>query len=442
MRLRLDPVLFLVGLLIAACARPAPAGSGMTVTNHATPEPSAVPLRTPNAPAVWIGGEGCVTVLREGAWHTWPFPGIVRDIAIDGQGRALLAPGLRLCDGDLLRDLLPAAPGGEQDAVAVDAQGRIWVGYYGGVAVLAEGRWQEMPLAAGCGRAVRDLACGADGVVWVGTDAGLARYDGQGWRCYGAQSGLVGEMVDRVLVDGQGRVWAGHDKGLSVLGPQGWTHYPLDAIGFVRGLVADAQGHVLAGSLYHGISLFDGQEWRPYSSAESGLPGDRITALANDAAGRLWVGTRYGLAVQDGDHWIIYREANSGLGDERVSALALSAIALTMPPPTSTPRLGRLVGQVRRGRGPAAGARVVLCSELSLSQGFGDNPCEATPNRRETRTGADGAYSFDDLPAGHYAVAAEVAPGQWMMRTRVLDAVRYAVREGETTVAEPIEATE
>ena len=383
-----------------------------------------------------------MTVLGEGGWRTFAFPGIVRDIAIDGASRALLAPGLRMGDGALVRDLLPPAPGGEQDAVAVDAQGRIWVGHYGGVAVLAEGRWQEAPLDPACGRAVRDLACDPAGGVWVGTDAGLARYDGHDWRCYGAQSGLGGGLVDSVLVDGQGRVWAGHDKGLSVLDDQGWKHFPLDAIAFVRGLVADAQGRVLAGSLYHGISLFDGEEWVPYADPDSGLPGDRITALAMDAAGRLWAGTRYGLAVHDGERWITYREANSGLSDDRISALAVAGGALVSLPNPTAPRLGRLIGQVRHGRGPAAAVRVVLCSELNLVQGFVDNPCDAAPSSRETRTNTGGAYAFDGLPVGHYAVAAEVTPGEWVMRTRVLDAVRYAVREGETTVAEPIEATE
>ncbi len=415
--------------------------------------PTSSPAATPAAPAapevgpaVWLGGDGSLTMLSAAGWQTFSLPGIVRDIAVDAQGRAILAPGLHMCDGRVLRDLLPPAPGGEQDAVAIDGQGRIWVGYYGGIAVLEGGRWRPIPLAqpsaSSQGQQVRDLAFDAQGGLWVATGAGLAHYDGNAWQRDTGPGRPGAEAVDCITVDRQGRIWAAHAKGVSVFDGSSWLLYPLDVVAFVRGLAADPAGNMLAGSYYHGVSLFDGDVWFTYADLNCGLPSDRVTSLAVDPLGRIWVGTHSGLAVHDEEHWLTYQEANSGLADNQVTALAIGGSALGRLPPLQPERGGRLAGQVTLRQRPVAGARVVICSELSLAQGFDDNPCDNASFGRESRTGADGRYAFDGVPAGHYAIAAEVEPGRWVARTRVLSAVRYQVRGGATTEAETIEGTE
>ena len=408
-----------------------------TVTPTLAPAPSAGPL-------VWIGGEGCLTVLGPEGWRVFPMEGIVRDIAIDNQGTALIAPGLCMSDGRLLRSLLPRAPGGEQDAVAIDPQGRVWVGHYGGIAVLEGGQWAVVPIQGpnvpDKARMVTDLAIDSHGVIWVGTKAGLARCDGHGWLLYSESSGLA-NSIDCIMIDHLGQVWVGHEKGLSVLQGSRWRHFPLDEIGFVRGLATDPHGRILAGSLYRGISLFDGESWITWADATLGLPSNRITALAHDGAGRVWVGTRIGLSVFDGRRWITYQEANSGLGDNQVSSLAVNGALPSLPVPGSL-RYGRLVGRVTRSGQAASGVRVMLCPELSLAQTYGDSPCQDPSLCRLARTGPDGSYEFDRVPVGHYAVAAEVDPGRWVTQARVLSAVRYAVREGKVTTVGPIEGSE
>jgi len=407
-----------------------------TVTPTLRPEPRAGPL-------VWIGGEGCLTVLGPSGWRRFPLEGIVRDIAVDAAGNAIVAPGLRVCDGGLLRALQPPAPGGEQDAVAVDPQGRIWVAYYGGIAVLEEGAWRQVPIA-GPGipdkaRLVRDLVCDPHGGLWLGTAAGLARFDGRAWEFPGESAGPAASPIDCLMIDPEGRLWVSHEKGLSVLQGNTWTHFPPDVVSYVRAMAIDAAGHILAGSLYHGLTVFDGHGWSVYADQSSGLPSNRITALAVDAFGRIWAGTRQGLSVYDGQRWLTYQEANSGLGDNQISALALRSGALdSLPAPSPLP-YGRVEGRVTRFGSPAGGIRVVLCSELSLVAGLGDQPCEDIALRCQTRTAPDGRYAFERVPPGHYAVAAEVDPGRWVTHTRLLTAIRYPVRAGETTSIETIE---
>jgi hypothetical protein len=411
-------------------------------TSTPTPTPTAVPR---SKPLVWIGGEGTLTALGPAGWQTFPVPGIVHDIAVDPQGNAILAPGLLMCDGGLVRPLLPAAPGGEQDAVTIDPQGRIWAGYYGGIAVLEGGHWRIISIAeAGLpdpARVVRDMACDAQGVIWVATGGGLARYDGQTWQLYSAGTGLGADAAECVMVDPYGSVWVAHEKGVSVLRGTIWQHYPLDVIGFVQAMTVDSGGRVLAGTLYHGVALCEGEVWSTFASLGAGLASERVRALATDAGGRVFAGTRFGLSVYDGQRWTTYQEANSGLGDNQVEALAVAPEALGELPAPMPEQYGQLTGVVTWGGQPLGGVRVVLCSELAVSQGFGDNPCGDTPLSRMTRTSADGRYGFEHVPVGHYAVAAEPSPGHWVTRTRVLSAVRYPVRAGETTDVEPIEGS-
>ena len=72
---------------------------------------------------------------------------------------------------------------------------------------------------------VRALTESPDGMVWVGTDAGLGRFDSRSdrWRVYrqspgptpGNTSGLPDNRVQSLLIDSQGRLWVGLIDGLS-----------------------------------------------------------------------------------------------------------------------------------------------------------------------------------------------------------------------------------
>jgi ligand-binding sensor domain-containing protein len=72
---------------------------------------------------------------------------------------------------------------------------------------------------------VRALTEAPDGMVWVGTDAGLGRFDPRSdhWRVYrqspgqtpGNSTGLPDNRVQSLLIDSQGRLWVGMIDGLS-----------------------------------------------------------------------------------------------------------------------------------------------------------------------------------------------------------------------------------
>jgi diguanylate cyclase (GGDEF)-like protein len=69
------------------------------------------------------------------------------------------------------------------------------------------------------------------GYLWVGTQAGLARFDGHRFTAYTPASapGLPGAFINALLADSQGRVWVGTYKGLARWHDGGFSHLAPDA---------------------------------------------------------------------------------------------------------------------------------------------------------------------------------------------------------------------
>jgi len=66
--------------------------------------------------------------------------------------------------------------------------------------------------------------------------------------------------------------------------------------------------------------------WQSYTSANSGLARDQISAMALDNAGDIWLGTYGGVSVLRADGaWQTYTTANSGLGSNYVSGITVDS---------------------------------------------------------------------------------------------------------------------
>jgi len=177
--------------------------------------------------------------------------------------------------------------------------------------------WHTLTTLDGLPDDIRDLFQNDDGTLWIGTSAGLVRYDGQHFTIYTTEDGLPADMVFSVARGTRGHLWVGTGAGLVRYDGESFTSYDTQD-GLIHQRIA-AIVPLPDGGLWlatdAGLSHFDGEHFSNWTSAD-GLPGDRVVALTEDDAGDLWIGTPSGLARYDGTTFESFTEASGLIGTD------------------------------------------------------------------------------------------------------------------------------
>jgi len=183
--------------------------------------------------------------------------------------------------------------------VFVDRTRQLWVGtYHHGLFQLREDVFLPAPGSTNLLNP-HILAIHEDrqGMLWVGTEGGLARWDGENWRTYSTLNGLSGNAVQAIADDAQGNLWLGTDGGgINRFRDGRFTSYaktnglPSDTI---ASLWADADGVLWAGTS-GGLARFGRGKWTSFTTRD-GLITSNIGYLVEDAQGYLWLGSNAGL---------------------------------------------------------------------------------------------------------------------------------------------------
>jgi len=253
-------------------------------------------------------------------------------------------------------------------AVRRDASGGLWAGTSVGVSLLAKGSttWRNFSRKDGLpGSRARAVANARNGDMWVGTSPGaLTRFDHTGriLATYGAESGLIENVIQGILEDSQGNIWVSATGGLfrssvssgkmrfaaqdipgsadhrfyqsmedrkgriwipSTLGVLIYDHGSWRRLGTPDGLrdqrvLAVAEGpdcYWLAYAEPYGITRLveSGGGFRAqHFDHRSGMRSDKVYSLGLDRRGWLWAGTDSGVDVRRDNGWIHYERA-SGL---------------------------------------------------------------------------------------------------------------------------------
>ncbi len=158
--------------------------------------------------------------------------------------------------------------------------------------------------------AIRALAVDRLGFKWVGTDKGLAQFDGRkNWVTLDYSDGMASNEINCIVIDVLQNKWIGTDRGLSMYNGKTFTNYG-KANGFpddtVNALAIDPNATFWVGTR-KGLVKWDTRRAEKVFTRADGLPGDDVTAVAVDGRWNVWVGTREnGVARYDGKRWTVF----------------------------------------------------------------------------------------------------------------------------------------
>ncbi|PKN72724.1 MAG: hypothetical protein CVU50_06195 [Candidatus Cloacimonetes bacterium HGW-Cloacimonetes-3] len=239
-----------------------------------SPSNSGIPANMVNCLTVdaanvkWMGIDEGLVSFDGFTWNTYtmvnssiPY-GSVNCMAFDAQGILWLGVGSNLVSYNGVTWNTEMEYFSDLTSIAIDSQNIKWIGvedsyfgglirFYGGSMLIYNEENSGLP-----GRRVNQVACDAQGVLWVATSndfeaTGITKYDGSNWTNYNSTNSLLpGNNVHCIAIDAMGSKWIGTDNGMARL---------------------------------------SGSTWTVYNSTNSALPNNCVTAIAIDALGDKWI---------------------------------------------------------------------------------------------------------------------------------------------------------
>jgi ligand-binding sensor domain-containing protein/signal transduction histidine kinase len=139
---------------------------------------------------------------------------------------------------------------------------------------------------------VRTIAQTRDGYLWIGTDDGVARFDGVKFVSFSLPEGLRSGPVRTLFGDSHGALWIGSvGSGLIRLQDDHFTTFtikdglPSDSI---TALAEDSEGHLWIGT-DSGLTVWENNRFTTLPAIEK-FAGNNVAALFKDRQGNMWIG--------------------------------------------------------------------------------------------------------------------------------------------------------
>ncbi len=162
-----------------------------------------------------------------------------------------------------------------------------------------------------------------NGLLWIGTEAGLNKYDGYQFESYSPANGMDYAYITEIARDKKGHLqlltW---HEGLVGFDGKSFTQYTekdgFPAEGGYGMMLKDTAGNLIIGTM-NGITIFDGQSFRNFGE-EHGLSGKKVISLMAVDSG-YWVGTYNGIYHFDGEKFFPVFSKENGLPGNRINKM-------------------------------------------------------------------------------------------------------------------------
>ena len=255
----------------------------------------------------------------------------------DGSIRVLTSAGFGLfAEGQCIESTtaIEGQPIGRVYDMATDSAGTTWLATKDRGVISLDGRHLSLDDGVGAFQRAWKFAQDASGCLWTafcrGSRVALSRYDPSCQRLDLIDlSAELGEPQSKrygarhIRIDDKGWLWVARARGLVVYDGQDWHACWGRSPGInlrdnVRLTYEDREGNIWVGLADRGLVFCDPLHLQLYTEAD-GLPDRNIRCLAEDGAGRLWIGTPKGLACLEDDR-IRLTETDYGiwaLGEDR-----------------------------------------------------------------------------------------------------------------------------
>lgn len=183
-------------------------------------------------------------------------------------------------------------------AIAQTSDGYLWLGTDDGLARFDGYDFTVFNKAKGDlpSNSITALAAAPDGSLWIGTADGLAQYRNKHFRTYTQQQGLSDNSIGALYIDHAGVLWiiAGVDLSRFANGKfatfEPGANFPLTSF---RAVTEDRNGALWVAGINTVGKLIDGKLQQALSAAD--LDNDLVTGLAVDTSDNLWIGGSKGL---------------------------------------------------------------------------------------------------------------------------------------------------
>lgn len=243
------------------------------------------------------------------------------EVQVTGDRSALkLKPSKKSGGGSIVLVAGKQIPGRRIQAVFADRQGVLWIGTNAGLVRWVNRKLERFPVTDPLAAAsILTLMEDSEGDLWAGTETdGMQVLRDQRFRTLDTREGLSSDHITTVVEDGAGTLWAGtQEDGVNALGREGdgtswnvlrtFTVENRLASNVILSLAAARGGDVWVG-MPDGLTHIHGVHVDTFTSAD-GLPDDFIRSLLIDTDGSLWIGTRRGLV-----HWTFVKSGSAAAG--------------------------------------------------------------------------------------------------------------------------------
>lgn len=209
-------------------------------------------------------------------------------------------------------------------SIAQTPDGYIWIGTEEGLArfdgirftVFDKQRTPELK-----SNYIRALLVDRQGALWIGTAEGLVRMQEGSFKTFTSNDGLPGNTIQAICEDRKGNLWIATANGLGLVKEGAVSPFTTKQKwigGSIQALFEDADSALWIATPY-GLGKFKDDKFTNYT-VRNGLASNSVRSIQQDAAGHLWFGTLGGLTSFDGERFTNYT-TRDGLPNDRIISL-------------------------------------------------------------------------------------------------------------------------